>query len=129
MKPPSEDLKNWDPTGIIDYGSLIYITLQRATSARDAISMINELVEYGYYSSGESFSIADKDEVWIMELIGKGPGKKGACGLRESFLTVMFQDMPTRHVLLHSHWLMEKLRSQSKKSIKFSTPSVECVYA
>lgn len=67
-----------DSTGIIDYGSLIYITLQRSTSARDAIKIINDLTsEYGYYSSGESFSIADKDEVWIMELIGKGPGNTG----------------------------------------------------
>ncbi len=63
----------------MDYGSLIYVTLQRAKSARDAIRIMAELVEeYGYYSSGESFSIADKDEVWIMDLIGKGEGEKGA---------------------------------------------------
>ncbi|MDY0370244.1 MAG: C69 family dipeptidase [Bacteroidales bacterium] len=62
-----------DTTGIIDYGSLIYITLQRARSAREAIQIIAQLTEeYGYRSSGESFSIADKDEVWIMELVGKG---------------------------------------------------------
>jgi dipeptidase len=62
-----------DTTGIIDYGSLIYITLQRAKTAREAIAIMAELVdEYGYYSSGESFSIADPNEVWIMELIGKG---------------------------------------------------------
>ncbi len=68
-----------DTTAIIDYGSLIYLTLQRATSARDAIRIIHELVsEYGYYSLGESFSISDKDEVWILELIGKGVGNKGA---------------------------------------------------
>jgi len=65
--------------GIIDYGSLIYLTLQRAKNAREAIQTFSFLVDnYGYYSSGESFSIADPDEVWIMELIGKGPGKKGA---------------------------------------------------
>ena len=64
---------------IMDYGSLIYVTLQRAKSARDAIRIMAELVEeYGYASSGESFSIADKDEVWIMDLIGKGEGEKGA---------------------------------------------------
>lgn len=64
---------------IIDYGSLIYITLQRAKSAREAIKVMHELVtKYGYYSSGESFSIADENEVWIMELIGKGEGEKGA---------------------------------------------------
>jgi dipeptidase len=62
-----------DPDGIIDYGSLIYITLQRAKNAREAIKIMGELVEeYGYYSSGESFSIADANEVWILELIGKG---------------------------------------------------------
>lgn len=62
-----------DTTGIIDYGSLIYITLQRAKTAREAIKIMGELVaEYGYYSSGESFSIADPNEVWILEMIGKG---------------------------------------------------------
>ena len=70
----------YDPDGIMDYGSLIYITLQRARTAREAIEIIVDLAnEYGYASSGESFSIADKDEVWIMELIGKGSklDKKG----------------------------------------------------
>lgn len=62
-----------DTTAIMDYGSLIYVTLQRAKTAREAISVIADLANnYGYYSSGESFSIADKDEVWYMELIGKG---------------------------------------------------------
>src|SRR5690554_2061247 len=68
-----------DSTGIMDYGSLIYITLQRAKNAREAIQVMTDLVkEHGYYSSGESFSIADPDEVWVMEMIGKGPGNKGA---------------------------------------------------
>jgi len=68
-----------DSTGIMDYGSLIYITLQRAKNAREAISIMTGLVrDYGYYSSGESFSIADPNEVWVMEMIGKGPGNKGA---------------------------------------------------
>lgn len=67
-----------DPKGGIDYGSLIYITLQRAKTAREAIDVIVELANtYGYASSGESFSIADKNEAWIMELIGKGPENKG----------------------------------------------------
>ena len=62
-----------DSTGIIDYGSLIYIALQRAKTAREAIEIMTGLVaEYGYASSGESFSIADPKEVWILELIGKG---------------------------------------------------------
>jgi len=64
---------------IMDYGSLIYVTLQRAKTAREAIDVMTTLVEdYGYYSSGESFSIADPEEVWILELIGKGEGEKGA---------------------------------------------------
>lgn len=67
-----------DTTGIIDYGSLIRITLQRAKTAREAIKVIDELTkEYGYYSTGESFSIADENEVWIMEIIGRGVGNKG----------------------------------------------------
>lgn len=65
--------------GIIDYGSLIYITLQRSKTAREAIKNMTDLVEeYGYCSSGESFSIGDKNEAWIMEMIGKGEGNKGA---------------------------------------------------
>ncbi len=67
-----------NPEGIIDYGSLIYMTLQRARTAREAIETMVDLCEkYGYYSSGESLSIADPNEVWLMEIIGKGPGKKG----------------------------------------------------
>ena len=68
-----------DSTGIMDYGSLIYITLQRAKTAREAIQIMTGLVaDYGYCSDGESFSIVDKNEVWIMEMIGKGVGNKGA---------------------------------------------------
>jgi len=68
-----------DPNAIMDYGSLIYVTLERARSAREAIEVIGDLMaRYGYHSSGESFSVADPNEVWIMEIIGKGPEKKGA---------------------------------------------------
>ena len=67
-----------NPEGIIDYGSLIYITLQRAKTAREAIDIIVDLANtYGYCSSGESFSLIDQQEAWIMELIGKGPEDKG----------------------------------------------------
>lgn len=67
------------PNGIMDYGSLIYIALQRSKTAREAIEVITGLVEkYGYHSSGESFSIADKNEVWVLELVGKGSYGKGA---------------------------------------------------
>lgn len=66
-----------NPDGIMDYGSLIYITLQRARTAREAIQCIVELANtYGYPSEGETFSIADTQEAWIMELVGKGE-KKG----------------------------------------------------
>lgn len=65
--------------GLMDYGSLIYIALQRSASAREAIRVITGLVErYGYCSTGETFSIVDKNEVWVMEMIGKGKGEKGA---------------------------------------------------
>ena len=67
-----------DPKGIMDYGSLIYVALERAKTAREAIQVIVDLANtYGYYSSGESFSLADKEEVWVMDLIGKGPDNKG----------------------------------------------------
>lgn len=68
-----------DTTAIMDYGSLIYVALQRSRTAKEAIKIMTSLVkEYGYYSSGESFTIADPNEAWIMEMIGKGPGVKGA---------------------------------------------------
>lgn len=67
-----------DKTGVIDYGSLIYIALERSKTAREALDVMTQLVaEYGYYSEGESFSIGDPNEVWVMDLIGKGtPGEK-----------------------------------------------------
>ena len=68
-----------DTTAIMDYGSLIYVTLQRAKTAREAIKVMTDLVtEYGYYSTGESFSIADPQEVWVLEMVSKGMVEKGA---------------------------------------------------
>ena len=68
----------YDGSAVMDYGSLIYVTLQRARTAREAIETIVELANtYGYASSGETFSIADTEEAWIMDLVGKGPGNKG----------------------------------------------------
>lgn len=73
-----EELSTQDGA-VMDYGSLIYIALQRSKTAREAITVISSLMEkYGYASSGESFSISDPNEAWIMEIIGKGKGKKGA---------------------------------------------------
>ena len=67
------------PNGIIDYGSAMYIALERAASAREAIAVMTDLIaEHGYASTGESFSIADPKEAWILDLIGKGEGEKGA---------------------------------------------------
>ncbi len=67
-----------DPTGILDYGSLIYVALQRSKTAREAISVMTSLVEkYGYCSEGETFSICDPNEAWIMEMQGTGKGSKG----------------------------------------------------
>ncbi|NLO20081.1 MAG: dipeptidase [Ignavibacteria bacterium] len=68
-----------DTNGKVDYGSLMNLALQRSKTAREAIKVITDLVaEYGYYSTGESFSIADANEAWILEMIGKGPKEKGA---------------------------------------------------
>ena len=68
-----------DPNGIMDYGSLIYITLQRAKTAREAIKVMTDLTKrYGYFSEGETFSIIDKNEAWIMEMVGKGKKEKGS---------------------------------------------------
>lgn len=67
-----------DPTGGIDYGSLIYLGLQRSKTAREAIKVMTTLAEtYGYCSEGETFTICDPNEAWIMEMMGKGPGSKG----------------------------------------------------
>lgn len=67
-----------DSTGLIDYGSLMYLGLQRSKTAREAIKVMTELVEkYGYNSEGETFTICDPDEAWIMEMMGCGPGSKG----------------------------------------------------
>ncbi len=65
--------------GYLDYFTLMHLALQRSTTAREAIAVMHGLVqEYGYNASGESFAVCDKNEAWIMELVGKGPGRKGA---------------------------------------------------
>ena len=67
-----------DSTGIMDYGSLIYVALQRSKTAREAIKVMTTLANtYGYNSEGETFTICDPNEAWIMEMMGKGPGSKG----------------------------------------------------
>ncbi len=122
-----------DTTGIVDYGSLIYITLQRAKNAREAIKIMSDLVsEYGYASSGESFSIADPNEAWIFEIIGKGPGNKGAVWVARR--------IPDGYISGHANQSRIQtfpLATGKKNSIAINSkdltrifdPLVECVYA
>jgi dipeptidase len=123
-----EELGN--PDGIIDYGSLIYIALQRSKNAREAIhTMITLTEKYGYCSSGESFSISDPNEVWIMELIGKGPGKKG--------LAFVARRIPDGYISGHANQariqtfpLSDGKTSITAKEIdKVFNPEVETVYS
>lgn len=93
-----------DKKGLIDYGSLIYITLQRARTAREAIATIAELADtYGYASSGESFSIADQKEVWIMELIGKGFKDDGRGGNARKGIVWVARHIPDGYVSAHAN--------------------------
>lgn len=93
-----------DPTGKIDYGSLIYVTLQRATTAREAITTIVELANtQGYASEGESFSIADPDEAWIMELIGKGFEDDGQGGNARKGIVWVARRIPDGYVSGHAN--------------------------
>jgi dipeptidase len=78
------------PDAVLDYGSLIWVTLQRVKTAREAINMFDTLTKtYGYASEGESFSIGDKEEVWIMELIGKGEYEKGAVWVARKLVIII----------------------------------------
>lgn len=122
-----------DPDGIMDYGSLIYITLQRAKNAREAIKVLSELLsEYGYASSGESFSISDPNEAWIFEMIGKGKGNKGAVWVARL--------IPDGYVSGHANQARiqtfpiatgKKTSNAitSKDLRRIFDPAVECVYA
>ncbi len=93
----------YDSTGIMDYGSLIYIALQRAKTAREAIEVIVELANtYGYCSGGESFSIADKDEVWVMDLIGKGHKLENGENVRKGIVWVA-RRVPDGYICAHAN--------------------------
>ena len=122
----------YDGQGIIDYGSLIYITLQRAKTAREAIKVMGELVaKYGYVSEGESFSISDTEECWILEMIGKGPQYKGAVWVARR--------IPDGYVSGHANQARITtfpLATKSKTSIPFKRiarllidKKIDCVYA
>ena len=92
-----------DRRGRIDYGSLIYITLQRASTAREAISIIVDLAnEYGYASEGETFSIADKNEAWIMELIGKGTNIRNGVNVDKGIVWVALR-VPDGAICAHAN--------------------------
>jgi len=118
------------PGAIIDYGSLMYLALQRSTTAREALKVMTELMaEYGYASSGESFSVMDKNEAWIFEMIGKGEGNKGAIWVARR--------IPDGYVCAHANQarITTFPLADGKKSITFSqrdkinNPEVECYYA
>ena len=92
-----------DRRGCIDYGSLIYIALQRASTAREAISIIVDLAnEYGYASEGETFSIADKNEAWIMELIGKGMNMRNGINIDKGIVWVALR-VPDGAICAHAN--------------------------
>ncbi len=118
--------------GIIDYGSLMYIALQRSKTAREAIKWMADLVTtYGYVSEGESFSICDTEEVWIMEMIGKGPQNKGAVWVARR--------IPDGYVSGHANQARITtfpLAKKNKTSITYKNmgkllkdPKIDCVYA
>ena len=109
-----------DTTGIIDYGSLIYITLERAKTAREAIKTMTDLVaEYGYASEGESFSIADGKEAWIMEMIGKGGKSKGAVWVARRIPDGMISGH-ANHARIHTFPLKDKETLYSPDVIDFA---------
>lgn len=122
-----------DSTGLIDIGSLIYLTLQRAKDAREAIRTFHFLVsEYGYYSTGETFTIMDKNEAWILDLIGKDHGKKGAVWVARK--------IPDGFISGHAnHARITNFPEENKKTSISSDyinngkflykPELECIYA
>jgi dipeptidase len=122
-----------DTTAIVDYGSLIYLTLQRAKNAREAIKVMSDLVsEYGYASEGESFSIADANEAWIFEIIGKGSNNRGAVWVARR--------IPDGYISGHANQARiqtfplstgkkNSIAITSKELNRVSDPLVECVYA
>jgi dipeptidase len=119
-----------DTTAIIDYGSLIYLTLQRAKNAREAIATFSQLVnEYGYRSSGESFSIGDANEAWILELIARGNGKKGAVWVARR-IPDGYISGHANHPRITTFPLADGVKSITSKQLdKINNPEVETVYA
>lgn len=119
-----------DSTAIVDYGSLIYMTLQRAKNAREAIYTFSKLTsDYGYASEGESFSIADANEAWILELIAKGAGNKGAVWVARR-IPDGYISGHANHPRITTFPLADGVKSITSKEIdKIYNPEVETVYA
>jgi dipeptidase len=128
-----------DTTGNMDYGSLIYLALQRAKNAREAIKIMTDFVAaHGYCSSGESFSICDPNEVWILEMIGKGTklDKKTGKNLNKGAVWVAVR-IPDGYVCAHANqarirtfkWSDGKTSISSKEMDKLFDPAVEIVYS
>jgi dipeptidase len=130
------------PNGIMDYGSLIYITLQRAKNCREAIQILDYLMKtYGYCSEGESFSIADPNEAWIFELISKGAEMKDAKGKTVKGWTKgavwVARRIPDGYICGHANQaritvfpLSDGVKSITNKEInKIFNPEVETVYS
>jgi dipeptidase len=119
-----------DSTGMIDYGTLIYFSLQRAKNAREAINTFSQLVtDYGYASSGESFSIADANEAWILELVGKGQGKKGAVWVARR-IPDGYISGHANHPRITTFPLSDGIKSITSKELdKIYNPEVETIYS
>ncbi len=132
-----------DSTGRIDYGSLMFLAMDRAKTAREAIKVIGELVEkYGYYGGGESFSIGDPNEVWIMEIVGKGtemvldPKTKTMVNKNKGAVWVAIR-IPDGYISAHANQARittfaldnGKTSISSKNWSKINNPNIEVVYA
>lgn len=124
------ELEERPASAIVDYGSMMYIALQRSKTAREAIKVMAELMaEYGYASTGESISVMDKNEVWIFEVIGKGKDDKGSVWVTRR--------VPDGYVCAHANqarittFPLEdgKISISSKNLDKIFEPDIECVYS
>lgn len=131
-----------DKTGIVDYGSLMFLSMQRSKTAREAIAWIARLVEeHGYYSSGESFSISDANEAWIMEIVGKGMDlyndENGIQRNRNKGAVWVAIRIPDGYVSAHANHARittfpaanDRTSISSKQLDKINNPDVEVVYA
>ncbi|MBI9067514.1 MAG: C69 family dipeptidase [Salinivirgaceae bacterium] len=120
----------YDSTAIMDYGSLIYIGLQRSKNAREAIKVITTLMaKYGYASSGESFSISDPNEVWILELIGKGQENKGAVWVARMIPDGYIAGHANQARITTFPWDNDKTSISSKNIDKIFDTNITTVYA